>query len=312
MHVFIDQACQLLKSGHVVAVPTETVYGLAASLHHPKAIKHIFTLKNRPSNNPLIIHLANKEQIASFNPSFPPSFKQLADDFWPGPLTIVIPVDPNKVLEIVRAGLQTAAFRVPANPLTRQLLAISGPLVMPSANLSGTPSATLAHHVEHDFGQDFPVIDGGECTGGIESTIIMHQEGSWKILRLGALAGEDFVKVLGYEPEIVVATKGKAPLCPGQLYRHYAPEAKLIPATHFPLNTENAVVIGFSDRPYPQNYRLIALGASDAPDEAAHNLYAVLRQIDSESLDLVYIDIDFPKTGLWRTLKERILKAAQT
>jgi len=311
MHVSIVQASQLLKSGHVVAVPTETVYGLAASLHHPKAIEHIFTLKNRPSNNPLIIHLADAKQLASFSDAFPPHFEQLAAAFWPGPLTVVIPVAAEKVPVKVRARLQTAAFRVPANPLTRQLLALSGPLVMPSANLSGTPSATLAAHVEHDFGIDFPVIDGGECSSGIESTIIMYQEGLWKILRLGALAAEAFVNVLGYEPEVVVTAKGKIPLCPGQLYRHYAPKAKLVLVTEFSLNTEDGIVIGFSDRLYPDNYRVISLGASDAPEEAAHNLYAVLRQLDSEGLDLAYIDIDFPETGLWRTLKERILKAAQ-
>src|SRR5690606_2578706 len=111
--------------------------------------------------------------------------------------------------------------------------------------------------------------------------------------------------------ELAVANKGKAPLCPGQLYRHYAPKAKLVLATQFSLDSEDAVVIGFSDRLYPENYRVISLGTSSAPEEAAHNLYAVLRQLDTESLNLVYIDIDFSETGLWRTLKERILKAAQ-
>lgn len=312
MHVSLDEAASLLKNGHVVAVPTETVYGLAASLHQPKAIERIFSLKKRPSNNPLIIHLADAGQLSSFCDSFPHGFESLAHAFWPGPLTVVIPVLVQNIPEKVRAGLPTAAFRVPASLLTRQLLVASGPLVMPSANLSGTPSATQAAHVEQDFGSNFPVIDGGECINGIESTIIMYQERIWKILRLGALSPEAFIPVLGYEPETAGADKGKAPLCPGQLYRHYAPMARLIPITKIPAESSNIVIIGFSDRQYPDNYRVINLGNSKYPEEAAHNLYTTLRQIDDEKLEKVYIDIHFPETGLWRTLKERILKASQS
>lgn len=311
MHVSIDQATLLLKSGHVVAVPTETVYGLAAALDQPTAISNIFALKKRPANNPLIIHLADIDQLYAYVDSLPPQFAALAAAFWPGPLTMVMPVAADKVPEKVRGGLPTAAFRVPANPLTRQLLAQAGPLVMPSANLSGTPSATLAAHVEHDFGHNFPVIDGGECSSGVESTIIIFKEGVWKIIRLGALAPEAFAPILGYQPAVVAHTKGAAPLCPGQLYRHYAPRARLVMATRFPADIPNAVVIGFSDRHYPANCRVIPLGASTAPEEAAHHLYAVLRQIDAEGLDTAYIDIDFPVDGLWRTLRERISKAAQ-
>ena len=315
MKVSLEQAARLLNTGHVIGVPTETVYGLAATLSHPHAIAEIFQLKGRPSNNPLIIHLANGEGVLSFTKSLPPFFSNLAAAFWPGPLTLVVPIVEETVSERARAGLPTAAFRVPSHALARELIQKTGPLVMPSANLSGKPSATSVEHVENDFSLDFPVLDGGVCQKGVESTILYLDPSSqsWMIIRLGALAPEDFLSVLGYIPKVHEAGSigKKEPLCPGQLYRHYSPQAKLILLEKIPPEI-SGVIVGFNDRFYPLNSRLFSLGESKTPDTAVHELYAVLRNLDSENIKQAYVDMDFPKEGLWLTLRERLLKAASS
>lgn len=307
MRISVQEAGALLKRGDVVAVPTETVYGLAASLSHEAAISRIFSLKGRPADNPLIIHLEDAKEIKRYALEVAEDYERLAKAFWPGPMTLVIPVIPEKVPSIVRAGLPTAAFRVPAHPLTRELLGLTGPLVMPSANLSGRPSSTCVEHVEEDFGKEFPVLDGGECLQGVESTILMFRDGKWAIIRLGVLSPEIFEDVLGFVPEVKGNEEGKSPICPGQLYRHYAPKAKLR-LSGVPQSGD--VIIGFSDRHYPEGCRVLALGVSSDPIEAAHRLYAVLRQLDEEDIEQAWIDMSFPREGLWLTLRERLQKAA--
>jgi L-threonylcarbamoyladenylate synthase len=288
------------------------VYGLAAAVDHPDAVNAIFSLKGRPANNPLIIHLESSEHIQRYTDHLPDDFFALGNAFWPGPLTVVVPVNQETIPAAIRAGLPTAAFRVPSHPLTRSLLKKTGPLVMPSANLSGTPSATSPDHVEHDFGSAFPVLDGGECNKGVESTILLWREGRWIVVRLGALAPQDFVPVLGYCPEVEVSTKGtqEAPLCPGQLYRHYAPKAKLH-LMHKMASGATGNVIGFADRNYPETCRLFSLGDSKSPEAPAHRLYAILRQLDQEGIEEAWVDIDFPEDGLWMTLRERLFKASK-
>lgn len=316
MKVSLEEAALSLNSGRVVAVPTETVYGLAASLAHPEAISEIFSIKGRPSNNPLIVHLASWKEIIRFSRELPPHFASLAEAFWPGPLTLILPVIQEAVSSIARAGLATAGFRVPDHELTRELLRETGPLVMPSANLSGKPSATSTVHVEEDFGKDFPVLDGGECVKGVESTILCWDLSAWVVIRLGALVPEDFFPVLGYVP-IVKDRKGgdqAAPLCPGQIYRHYSPKAKLLLSGKIQHeaagNKDELVIVGFADRHYPVNSRLFSMGNSYDPDAAAHDLYAVLRKLDAEYIEQALVDMDFPKEGLWMTLRERLHKAA--
>lgn len=309
MHISIDQAATLLLMGHVVAVPTETVYGLAASLYDPNAIAQIFTVKGRPSNNPLIIHLASAEQLNDYVHTLPPYTEKLTAAFWPGPMTLVLPIISEKISTSVRAGLPTAAFRVPHFPITHELIKKTGPLVMPSANLSGKPSATSATHVETDFGADFPVVDGGDCINGVESTILYWNEHQWVIIRLGAIAPEVFKPILGYIPNVVGAESSSQPICPGQLYRHYAPRATLILTPDMPIYVDT--IIGFDDRVYPHGKRLLSMGLSSDPFIATHRLYAILRQLDEEGILHAWIDIDIPDTGLWLTFKERIYKAAQ-
>ena len=282
---------------------------LAPLLKFPEAIDTIFILKGRPNDNPLIIHVANKTDVLSFANEIPAGFNELADAFWPGPMTLVIPVKSETVPSNARSGLPTAAFRVPAHPETLKLLAMCGALVMPSANLSGRPSSTLPEHVEQDFGQNFPVIDGGGCTKGLESTILIHHGGRWEIIRLGALEPELFKNVLGYVPHVAEKHKGETPLCPGQLYRHYAPKAKLKLVKHFTKDMQGAV-IGFSDMSYPPGCKVYRLGLLSSPQVVAENLYAVLRRLDADGLEEAFVDMNFPKDGLWATIEERLIKAS--
>jgi len=311
LRISLHQACEFLKKGHVVGIPTETVYGLAACLDQSQAIAEIFTLKGRPANNPLIVHLATAEEIKDYAVSIPESFFALADAFWPGPLTLVLPAIPEKIPSIVRAELPTAAFRVPSHSLARQLLQQTGPLVMPSANLSGRPSSTCAEHVEEDFGDGFPVLDGGECLKGLESTILFWQDEKWMIIRLGAIAPEAFGLILGYDPEISLGEGNAQPICPGQMYRHYAPRARLFLIQKFSLAIKG-LVIGFDDRNYSSASRFISLGNSSDPETASQRLYAILRELDQEGIDQAWVDIDLPDEGLWLTFKERLFKASSS
>lgn len=311
MRVSFKAAVKLLQEGDVVGIPTETVYGLAACIGQPEAVAKIYALKNRPSNNPLIIHCASEKQLSSYLEETPPYFAQLAERFWPGPMTLVMPIKSVSVPAIVRSGLPTAAFRIPAHPLARLLIEETGPLVMPSANLSGRPSATSPEHVEQDFGSNFPVFDGGICERGVESTILYWNGNRWEIARLGALAPSAFRPLLGERLEYfsLVKEKKEAPLCPGQLFRHYAPHAELVLFEEFPADAEG-IVIGFTDRLYPAGCRLIPLSSSDEPETAAKNLYACLRQLDEQGIQKAFVDINMPDENLWLTLKERLRKAA--
>lgn len=308
-HISLEQASHLLKHGDVIGVPTETVYGLAASLYQEQAIDQIFSLKKRPLDNPLIIHLASYDELLSFKPEPIPFLETLAKNFWPGPLTLVLPIDPHLIPSKARAGLPTAAFRVPSHPLTLELLRKTGPLVMPSANLSGKPSSTQPSHLEHDFGDHFPILDGGLCVKGLESTILYYNQEQWEIIRQGALAKEQFAPYLNYVPVIKSKEHGKAPLCPGQMYRHYAPRAKLLLKKDFDPNYEGCV-LGFSNRNYPKLSHLLVLGDLAEPETIAANLYTFLRHLDEKKISEALVDIDFPSDGLLSTIKERLIKAA--
>lgn len=305
MRLSLTQAIQRLLAEEVLAIPTETVYGLAASLSSEKSIDQVFALKKRPLTNPLIIHTASCEQIFPLIQSLPKGFEELSEAFWPGPLTLILPIQEEKILPRVRANLPTAAFRIPSLKLTRELLQATGPLIAPSANLSGTPSSTSPEHVERDFGADFPVLDGGKAEHGLESTILAFKEGEWRLARLGAIPAEAFLLCLGYMPKPYKGSEN-APLCPGQHFRHYAPKARLHLESDF---SQASLVLGFSDRSYP--VRSISLGSSNDPEEAAKRLYDALRQLDLDQEREVWVDMDFPDTGLWASIRERLLRASE-
>ncbi|MBS0634323.1 MAG: threonylcarbamoyl-AMP synthase [Verrucomicrobia bacterium] len=305
MRITKELAAELLLSGQVVAIPTETVYGLAASIHNPKAVDEIFARKGRPSHNPLIVHVANRDDCLNVISTHPDGLESLIDAFWPGPLTVVVPVVTERILPQIRANLETCAFRMPNHPETLALLQQVGPVVAPSANLSGSPSSTCPEHVERDFGADFPVLDGGACHHGLESTIVVYQDGEWQIARLGSLSQEDLEVVLGYVPKIV--TNSSKPICPGQLLAHYAPKATLLLS---PTAKEHPNVVGFTDRLYPAAKRLFLLGSSTDPIEVANRLYSILRKLDQDGVEEAWVDMDFADNGLWKTIKERLSRAA--
>jgi len=312
MKITVIEAIERLTSGQVVSLPTETVYGLAACLNQPKAIENIFKLKGRPLHNPLIIHVANIQQIEDYLLHPVSLFDELASTFWPGPLTIILPIQTLKISEIVRAHLPSAAFRIPDQADTLRIIKEVGPLVMPSANISGYPSATMADHVEKDFGVDFPVLDGGSCEKGLESTILYYLNPTWVILRMGALTGESLEKVLGYRPEFFLTTEQqKKPLSPGQLLRHYSPHARLILGD--PSALERApFIVGFRERSYPEKSRVLYLGSINDVNEVANNLYHILRELDIQKSSWAWVDINFPTHGLWKTVSDRLTKAADT
>ncbi len=310
MDITLLQASDLIKNGAVIAVPTETVYGLAASLISSSAIDKIFALKGRPANNPLIIHVADYEEILPFIYDVDADFFKLSQNFWPGPLTIVLPIIEGKISSRVTAGLKTAAFRIPNHPLARKLLKLTGPLVMPSANLSGKPSATCREHVEADFGNDFPVLDGGACIKGLESTILYRDtDQKWKIIRQGALAQGDFYEILGYLPEIEKPKNHEKPICPGQLYRHYAPRATLVLKDNI-LESYQGVIVGFEGRTYPVGCKVYLMGNLDDAESISKKLYCVLRKLDDDGVQEALVDIDFAKDGIFSTILERLQKAS--
>lgn len=311
MRVSFSEAVNRLNQGQVVAVPTETVYGLAALLCQENAIGEIFRLKGRPACNPLIIHVGAVEQCLELCSDLPPDFMKLAAAFWPGPLTMILPIQPDRVPEIARAKLPTAAFRLPKHEIARQLLLATSPFVAPSANLSGSPSATKPEHVEKDFGAGFPLLDGGSSLHGVESTILAHVDGAWQIVRLGALTAKQIGAVLGYLPECAVQTR-ENPISPGQLLQHYAPKAKLTLSlnAYESCPQKRPVVVGYGTREYHGAKRVYLLGDTIDPEQAAYRLYALLRELDLEGVESAWVDMDIPVEGLWQTVRERLARAS--
>ncbi len=306
MKVNLQEAISLLKAGGVVALPTETVYGLAASLHADAAIDQIFHLKNRPQDNPLIVHIACFEQLKEIT-SCPFSDVQiLAEAFWPGPLTLVLPAIIDNVPLKVRAGLLTVGVRMPAHPLTLEVIRQVGPIVAPSANLSGRPSSTSSSHIAEDFGPMQPVLEGGKCKKGIESTILIQTEEGWQLGRLGAIPIEAIEETLGY---VLKQRKDKKILCPGQHYRHYSPKARLIFGKGA-YEGDPPVVLGFLDLPYPGAKKIYALGNKEDVSTIQANLYRTLRELDRDGVTMAWVDANFDQDGPLRTVFERLSKAA--
>lgn len=219
----VERVARMLKEGSVVAFPTETVYGLGASVLQPAALCEIFRVKNRPADNPLILHISSLEQVEKIAEEVPALFFQLAAHFFPGPLTVVLKKAPS-VESCISGGRPSVALRMPAHPIAHALIAAVGsPLAAPSANLSGRPSSTEAAHVLEDFQGLIPaILDGGRCQFGLESTVVSLLEGEPVLLRPGAIPKEALEKILGKEVK-----EGKACVSPGMKYRHYAPKKRL-------------------------------------------------------------------------------------
>jgi L-threonylcarbamoyladenylate synthase len=223
----LEPFADLLKNGGVVAFPTETVYGLGASVWNETAIRQVFELKGRPADNPLIVHVSCYPHVKQLALDISPDARLLMQKFWPGPLTLVFRKT-AAVPEIVSGGLPTVAVRMPNHALALDLIRQAGPLVGPSANKSGRPSPTRAAHVREDFGSTVPVVDGGECQIGLESTVLDVSSTPFRILRPGVITAEIILEVCGIAVEEVMKGDEAMKSSPGTRYAHYAPKAKVL------------------------------------------------------------------------------------
>lgn len=228
----IDKAAELIKRGEVVAFPTETVYGLGAICDNDDAVAKIFKIKERPNDNPLIVHVSSIEQAKEYVLEFTKIGQALADAFWPGPLTLVMKKD-HRVSKLVSAGLDTVAIRFPEHPVAIELIKRCGGIAAPSANLSGRPSPTKAEHVEFDLGDKLQfILDGGECEKGLESTVVDVTGDIPVILRPGHVTAEQIKNTVGsvaVAPGVLENMKpDEKPLSPGMKHRHYAPDCEVL------------------------------------------------------------------------------------
>lgn len=298
----IEIAARYLKEGQLVAIPTETVYGLAGNAFDEDAVKKVFLAKNRPFTNPLIVHCASLREVEELVTEIPAAARRLADNFWPGPLTLLLPKS-SKISSLVTAGQERVAIRIPDHPLTLELLrTLDFPLVAPSANPFGYVSPTTAEHVRMGLGDQVAyILDGGTCSIGIESTIVGFEQGAAKIFRPGGIPAEQ----IGILTDIPSSYLG-----PGMLKSHYAPTRRLILGSIPELLREHhdkrLGILSFRTA-YP-GYSIV-LSPSGSLEEAAHNLFAALRQLDKSNVDLIIAE-EVPSYGLGIAINDRLHKAA--
>lgn len=296
----IANAAELLRSGGLVAIPTETVYGLACDASNPEAVARLYAAKGRPSFNPLIAHVADLK-MAKREGDFNSAAHDLASHAWPGPLSLVTPLAPtHTVCDLARAGNISIALRQPAHPVAAALLkSFEGPLVAPSANPSGRMSPTRAEHVLADMGETVDMIlDGGPCEIGIESTILSCLEDVPRLLRHGSFDASAYVDRIQDEA---------APLAPGALSRHYAPNATLRLNVPTPTSGDAYLAFGPTDGPKGR----VSLNLSETGDltEAAANLFAMLRQLDRSYARIAVAPV--PMNGLGLAINDRLTRAAK-
>jgi len=308
----IARAAELLRGGELVAFPTETVYGLGARADSPTAAARIFEVKERPSFDPLIVHIAAPVELAALVTEIPPAARVLAANFWPGPLTLVLPKS-DAVPDIVSAGLPSVAVRMPEHPVARLLIEQTGtPIAAPSANRFGYVSPTTAAHVEEQLGERIPlVLDAGPCRVGLESTIVSFAGGPPALLRPGGITLEAIEALIGPLP---LAAAGERPLAPGQLPRHYAPATPLtlIGAPGEVAAEHRAASALLLVAPAPGDVHGFAhverLSNGDLAVAAAR-LFAALRSLDRGGFRHVYC-VAVEERGLGRAIMDRLRRAA--
>ncbi len=308
----IELAAKLLKNGKLVAIPTETVYGLAANALDAKAVLAIYEAKQRPFFDPLIIHVASIEKARSYANFNDNRLLQLAEAFWPGPLTLLLPKKEN-VPDIVSSGLPQVAVRVPDHNLTLELLkAVDLPLAAPSANPFGYVSPTEPQHVDKQLGNKVDyILDGGKCSVGIESTIVGIEDGVLCVYRLGGLAIEEIEKVAG-KPELRL-NQSSDPKAPGQLKNHYAPLTPLEIGSLDELSQKHQgkkiAVIAFGQVPMLKGFQhWFNLSERSDLKEAALNLFSMLRQADDCNADVIITQF-VPDTSLGLAINDRLRRA---
>ena len=305
----IADAAEALRAGELVGMPTETVYGLAADATNAPAVARIYEAKGRPRFNPLIVHVATLDAACAIA-SFSPDAERLASAFWPGPLTLVLPLAASsQVAELVTAGLPAVAIRMPAHPAAQALLAAVGrPLAAPSANRSGHVSATTAAHVAADLGDRVSLIlDAGPAALGLESTIVGLAGETPTLLRPGAIARDRIEAVLG-RALADAAGDDAAPQAPGMLRSHYAPSARVrLSATDI---RPGEALLAFGRLPASARNAVAIVNLSETGDlvEAAANLFAALRALDGKAKTIAVMPI--PETGLGEAINDRLRRAA--
>lgn len=311
----VDRAAKVLRDGGLVGLPTETVYGLAADARNPAAVARIFACKQRPPDHPLIVHIHRAAQLTEWARDVPAAAWRLAEAFWPGPLTLVLPRLPD-VPDGVTGGLDTVALRVPAHPLARALLArFGGGLAAPSANRHGRVSPTTAQHVWSELGDAVDLLlDGGPCRVGIESTIVDFVDGGIRVLRPGTVTADDLQRVSGIVPSVSTGSDARAP---GVMTSHYAPRARVVltsaadalaeVATWRERGARAGLLCARRPDGLPTAVPWLALGVATA--RQAQQLYARLRQADELGLDIL-VAVPPTATGLGVALRDRLLRAA--
>lgn len=306
----IEKAIQLLHHNELVAIPTETVYGLAGNALNKEAVTKIFTVKDRPQFDPLIIHVPNLEKVHDYVLEIPEAATKLARAFWPGPLTLLLKKK-NIIPDLVTSGLDTVGIRCPDHALTRSLLQqLPFPLAAPSANPFGYVSPTKPEHVEEQLGAKIQyILDGGICPVGIESTIVGFENDVPVIYRLGGLSVEAIESVIG---SVTFMTHSSSnPKAPGQLKSHYAPRKKVIIGSIDELlktnNTDRTAVLSFQ-RTYPVKHQ-ITLAPSGKTEEAAQHLFEALRMLDKLDIDHIVTEL-VPEHGLGKAINDRLKRAA--
>ena len=319
----INKAGEILRNGGLVGIPTETVYGLAANALDGKAVEKIFRAKGRPMDNPLIVHIADIGDIEKFSlvSEFPEKAKLLAEKFWSGPLTMIMPKG-RAIPDEVSAGLNTVAIRFPEHKTAQAVIRAAGvPLAAPSANLSGSPSPTTAHHVISDLnGRIDAVLDGGECRVGLESTVITLACDTPRILRPGGITVEQIESVIGkidIDDAVLHQLKsGEKAASPGMKYKHYSPKARVVIVkgesyTDFVNRNcdKKVAALCYNEDVEKLSVRAFPLGDRADINSHAHTLFDKLRQIDNENIDLVYARC--PDTdGVGMAVYNRLIRAA--
>ncbi|GEQ60704.1 L-threonylcarbamoyladenylate synthase [Vagococcus lutrae] len=319
-------AAEALRAGKLVAFPTETVYGLGADATNPSAVKSVYTAKGRPSDNPLIVHIASPEEVLHYTESIPPVASLLMKEFWPGPLTLIFKLKPNALGKEVTGGMETVAFRMPDNEVTLALIEATGrPLVGPSANTSGKPSPTTAEHVLHDLqGKIAGVVDDGATRVGVESTVLDLSSDVPTILRPGAITLEMLKPLV---PEVVEDTHLKnqeaAPKAPGMKYKHYAPDTQVVMVASedwpsvkewlqtTPLNVGLLATASIYESLDKNKIVWFSLGNRGSVSTALSHLYAGLRDLDEiePKLDVILAET-MPEEHEGVAYMNRLKKAA--
>jgi L-threonylcarbamoyladenylate synthase len=305
----IAQAVAALRAGEVIAFPTETVYGLGADARNPGAVRKIYALKGRPPGHPLIVHLASVEALDGWARDVSPVARRLAQHFWPGPLTLVLP-RADGVPDEVTGGQSSVGLRVPSHPVAHTLLAeFGGGIAAPSANRYGRVSPTRAAHVREEFGAAVPlVLDGGDCEVGLESTIVACLDDVPLLLRPGRITFADLEGVAGV---VRRAAAGEGPRAPGTTRSHYAPATpvRLVGADELASQRDPRAAV-LARRPAPADFDGVAwIDAGRTPGQYGHDLYANLRRLDAAGARAILVEAP-PAEAAWEAVRDRLQRAA--